>query len=745
MKMRKYLLFLFLPLLLFSQNNVILKSNGKIIKPGQFKSAAAKEIQAIDLKESRKFSKIKSVSNILAGIEDTLSWRVPPTTNFGFSGHDIFLQWFEAPADMSVNGLGYNIASVDSAGTELSVKLIKVNLSREDLINAGTKSWGYYEAAGNGFNDRTAFPDDSDRTGGWVDLTGTGRTDIFGETLWPDSGRTVTFIPAADGNYQWVDIDSDESIVVTKGTILGVVLENRGNLGDENRIGIIADNSLGIPGFKYYTNGRLDPPNDGGWWSREYTWDFALAVSLVSEPWMAIESVTDLRTTLSVEPRTVEAVIVDDNPSGSPAGIAFVNLYYSVNDNDFVKVEMTADGNRYTGIIPGQSPGSHIEYYVYVENYSGDYNESMHYGYFIFAPTSENLLVFNGFTQAAGYPQSYYFGVDDFVDYNIYRWEHDTWAFGELTAELLENYTNVFEITTSGPNDINNNAIRSWLEADGDRNYFLAGDEWLGKQSGWVDSMTHNQGDFQYDILGVSKEYNDINYAVSGDEKIASLVTPVQGSTLGDSLYALFSTIGDSMLYNPIFEVNQNNWLDGVNFLDDVEVDMLGLGKDGKWYPIGGHRTLPAGNKIVFLTFDPLSLDGPDTQYYWYGFSSASPQVQSLRWFGIRLTSVKKGNDVIPREFKLYQNYPNPFNPTTIIKYSIPDVIARSGATRQSVDVSLNIYDILGREVAALVNEKQSPGNYSVEFNAGNLPSGVYLYRLTAWEFSQTKKMALVK
>ncbi len=97
----------------------------------------------------------------------------------------------------------------------------------------------------------------------------------------------------------------------------------------------------------------------------------------------------------------------------------------------------------------------------------------------------------------------------------------------------------------------------------------------------------------------------------------------------------------------------------------------------------------------------------------------------------------------IPSKFELEQNYPNPFNPTTNINY----VIARSEATRQSPELSvqLNVYDILGHKVATLVNKQQSPGNYSVQFDASKLSSGIYFYTLRAGEFTATKKMILMK
>ncbi len=81
------------------------------------------------------------------------------------------------------------------------------------------------------------------------------------------------------------------------------------------------------------------------------------------------------------------------------------------------------------------------------------------------------------------------------------------------------------------------------------------------------------------------------------------------------------------------------------------------------------------------------------------------------------------------------QNYPNPFNPTTNISYRIPE----------SGFVSLKVYDALGREVAALVNEVKPAGNYLVNFNAAGLASGVYFYRLKAGNFTQNHKMILLK
>lgn len=105
----------------------------------------------------------------------------------------------------------------------------------------------------------------------------------------------------------------------------------------------------------------------------------------------------------------------------------------------------------------------------------------------------------------------------------------------------------------------------------------------------------------------------------------------------------------------------------------------------------------------------------------------------------------------VPKEFTLYQNYPNPFNPATKIKYTIPQtyplIPTREGMeqSERGVLVVLKIYDILGKEIATLVNEKQSPGNYEVTFDAGNLPSGVYLCKIQAGSYVKIKKMMLIR
>ena len=103
--------------------------------------------------------------------------------------------------------------------------------------------------------------------------------------------------------------------------------------------------------------------------------------------------------------------------------------------------------------------------------------------------------------------------------------------------------------------------------------------------------------------------------------------------------------------------------------------------------------------------------------------------------------------DFTPKEFVLYQNYPNPFNPSTVIKYEIPSVTLRQA--QSDIMVKLIVYDVLGSEVAILVNEEKQPGVYEIEFNKSSInhhpSSGIYFYQLKAGSFLETKRMVFLK
>jgi hypothetical protein len=131
----------------------------------------------------------------------------------------------------------------------------------------------------------------------------------------------------------------------------------------------------------------------------------------------------------------------------------------------------------------------------------------------------------------------------------------------------------------------------------------------------------------------------------------------------------------------------------------------------------------------------PIAIDGSGNK--WIGTYGGGLAV--YKEGGV--VSVKEIPDKnIPEAFVLFQNYPNPFNPTTTISYNLVKV-----QNLDKVMVSLRVYDMLGREVATLVNGQKPAGTYTLQWNAANLPSGVYFYRLQTGTFTETKKLVLLK
>jgi hypothetical protein len=159
---------------------------------------------------------------------------------------------------------------------------------------------------------------------------------------------------------------------------------------------------------------------------------------------------------------------------------------------------------------------------------------------------------------------------------------------------------------------------------------------------------------------------------------------------------------------------------------DSIVVERRGV--SGSFGVIGG----VASTDSVFI--DTSTSAG--TPYY-YRLSVTMKDSAELQSYPIMLnpvaTSVRMLNVAV--EFELYDNYPNPFNPGTTIKYELP----------RASHVSLTVYDILGREVSVLVNDKREAGAYEVKFDGSNLASGIYFYRIQAGSFMQTKQLLLLK
>jgi photosystem II stability/assembly factor-like uncharacterized protein len=174
--------------------------------------------------------------------------------------------------------------------------------------------------------------------------------------------------------------------------------------------------------------------------------------------------------------------------------------------------------------------------------------------------------------------------------------------------------------------------------------------------------------------------------------------------------------------------------------VDPIEPSRLYLGNDvgmyvsfnsgQSWWVLGeGLPILPIGDIEIHPTTRELVAGTYGRSMYKINLNSVPTNVES--------------SESIVSGFYLEQNYPNPFNPSTIIKYTIPNVIANE--VKQSQQVLLKVFDILGNELTTLVNEEKPAGTYEVEFHSKGLTSGVYFYKLQVADLSQTKKMLLLR
>jgi hypothetical protein len=140
--------------------------------------------------------------------------------------------------------------------------------------------------------------------------------------------------------------------------------------------------------------------------------------------------------------------------------------------------------------------------------------------------------------------------------------------------------------------------------------------------------------------------------------------------------------------------------------------------------------SLPTGTQKIIVNRLGYSSDSVDVSL------TPTSNIDSINFILNKIyIGIKQIGSTVPSEYKLYQNYPNPFNPSTNIRYQITN----------SKFVTLKVFNILGKEIATLVNEKQSAGTYEVTFDGGSLPSGIYFYRLQTGDFSEVKKMVLIK
>jgi hypothetical protein len=256
---------------------------------------------------------------------------------------------------------------------------------------------------------------------------------------------------------------------------------------------------------------------------------------------------------------------------------------------------------------------------------------------------------------------------------------------------------------------------------------------WLNRNDGGINRQgsAEMDGSYELGILGV--ELNGGTWSVqAGTGDPMSTMTMMAQRQLpvlhgGDSLYrrlviySVNSQIQGQVRVNgaaPGFEVQVGAWN-----ADTAQVATIAD-------PGTGNFTIGVSDKISTYQIFAFNLGSNYNQSQ----VAAHPGDTGVL-LNLTTTSVENSGATTPTRFALEQNYPNPFNPTTAISFQVPGVSI----------VKLAVYNILGQEVSTLVNEIKQPGVYTVQFDASNLPSGFYFYRMTAGNFTSTRSMVLLK
>jgi len=195
------------------------------------------------------------------------------------------------------------------------------------------------------------------------------------------------------------------------------------------------------------------------------------------------------------------------------------------------------------------------------------------------------------------------------------------------------------------------------------------------------------------------------------------------------------SFVGYKLLSSPLTSLSIIDWYSGY---DTVDPDLWG------WLTSNTIDTLfdsGGDGAVTIFSQDAVNIAAGDSSEIWVGISVGDDESEMISNMVIAeakynlITNIDENSTAVPSAYELKQNYPNPFNPSTKIQFAVP----------QTEFVSLKIYDVLGNEVSTLMHQELSTGSYEIQFNARLLSSGVYFYQLITGNYSETKKMNLIK
>jgi len=247
---------------------------------------------------------------------------------------------------------------------------------------------------------------------------------------------------------------------------------------------------------------------------------------------------------------------------------------------------------------------------------------------------------------------------------------------------------------------------------------------------------------YDYNRRHVEYYFDTLNCNISGTAAILGSMVTTDGKIVGDPRWG-----APTLTTAPLTVSNHTISFGTVNLpnskTDSVQLTNIGpnaihftFTSTNAVFSVAGSVTLNGGeSKYVIITFTPADTNNQSGYVKFTYDALGSPDSIAVSGIGKKVTGVEENQSLLPRAFSLSQNYPNPFNPSTQISYAVPKV----------TKVTLEVFDVLGRKVATLVNGVMQPGYYTAEFNASNMSSGIYFYRFSSPVVTFTKKMMLLK
>ena len=318
------------------------------------------------------------------------------------------------------------------------------------------------------------------------------------------------------------------------------------------------------------------------------------------------------------------------------------------------------------------------------------------------------------------------------------RWLNSAWENYQRFSSTYDGNFNLLTSLIEIWNDQWENSYRETNTYDGNNNVLTSlNEKWDINFNNWVGEFRNTMSyDASNNILQQTYEVysftewtftNRYTYSYDANE---NLLSNFYEAWLNEQwqAYGLYSYIYDSHnnLLTSMYQLWNNGQWENIS-KQSYEYDSFDNLITGYYYTWLNSSWTPSDGSLIFH-------DSSNRYFAGYGYE-ITVTYKNL------ISSVTNENET-QIKYSLSQNYPNPFNPSTTIKYTFPNVNLR--VTKGS-RVQLKVYDVLGMEVATLVNEEKPAGSYEVNFNASQLSSGVYLYKLQAGSFRQTKKMILIK